>query len=282
MTFDAIVVGFHRHGDGPRPFRRPRADGSSAALRPNLALLFKSPRELLNFEDLQQRWWRSSRAVTVGSMVRTAALTLVLSVGCSAPDMTTFDDGRGGSERLESAPRLPYPPPPYGAVQGAIIENFQFLGWSDPRAVGYDLDRLEALSLAQFYNPTNATKLRYIVITSTAVWCSACKLEYQDFASGRVDEYHGRGVEFLGALFEDNDSNPAKPSDLRLWASQFKVNFPFGLDPALKLGAFFDVEATPMEMIVDVRTMKIVLVSTGWATSGPASLWTALDQLLGA
>jgi len=113
------------------------------------------------------------------------------------------------------------------------------------------------------------------------VWCSACKLEYQDFASGRVDEYHARGVEFLGALFEDNDNNPAKPSDLNLWATSYKVNFPFVLDPGLKLGVFFDREATPMEMVVDLTNMKVVSIATGWATSGPASLWTELDTLLG-
>ena len=203
-----------------------------------------------------------------------------VALGCSSEPMTKFDD-QSGSAAVVGAERLPYPSPPYGTKPGATIENFQFLGWSDPKTVGEDITRLEPLSLARFYNPDGTSALRFLVITSTAVWCSACKLEYKDFANGKVDQYHARGVEFLGALFEDNDSNPAKPSDLQLWATAYKVGFPFALDPALKLGKFFDVEATPMEMVVDVRTMKIVLVSTGWVTSGPSSLWAALDQLLG-
>jgi hypothetical protein len=63
------------------------------------------------------------------------------------------------------------------------------------------------------------------------------------------------------------------------------------LDPALKFGNFFDVEATPMEMIVDTSNMQVVDISTGWARSSfdeagtPVNvegsfLWE-LDQLLG-
>ena len=98
--------------------------------------------------------------------------------------------------------------------------------------------------------------------------------------SGTVATYEGKGVRFLGALFEDNSNNPAKPSDLVLWAKQFNVTFPFVLDPDLKLGSFFDVEATPMEMIVDARTMKILAITEGWVTKGQGSLWSDLDTLL--
>ena len=98
--------------------------------------------------------------------------------------------------------------------------------------------------------------------------------------TGSVATYEQKGVRFLGALFEDAQSNPAQPSDLVLWAKSFNVDFPFALDPDLKLGAFFDVEATPMEMIVDAKTMKIVKISEGWVTSGEGSLWSDLDALL--
>lgn len=213
-------------------------------------------------------------------MLRSAAVIL-LAVGCSSASPSDFDHGSSSSRTQGGPLRLPYPSPPYGTVEGAVIEDFRFLGWSQPVAVNYDENRLETVTFAQSYGPNAPKGLRFLVVTSTAVWCAACKLEYEDFASGRVDEYHARGVEFLGALFEDNDSNPAKPSDLKLWATEYNVNFPFVLDPALKLGSFFDREATPMEMIVDVSTMQILYIATGWATSGPASMWTALDQFLG-
>ena len=46
------------------------------------------------------------------------------------------------------------------------------------------------------------------------------------------------------------------------------------------VGLFRDVEATPMEMIVDARTMKIVKITEGWVTKGNGSLWSDLDGLL--
>jgi hypothetical protein len=94
--------------------------------------------------------------------------------------------------------------------------------------------------------------------------------------------YRAKGVEFVGALFEDNNSDPAKPSDLATWAKAYDVVFPFVLDPALKFGNFFDREATPMEMILDASNMQILSIQTGWARgNGPGTLWAELDQYLG-
>jgi hypothetical protein len=199
---------------------------------------------------------------------------------CSSSDkQVPFDDGRGEIVSQLGSPREDYPAAPYGSRAGATIEDFQFLGWAAPVTSGFDTTKLETVSLGQFYDPEGKQGVKLLVITSTAVWCSACKQEYRDM-QGSVAAYEQKGVRFLGALFEDDMSNPAKPSDLVLWAKAFNVQFPFALDPDLKLGAFFDVEATPMEMIVDTKTMKIIKISEGWATNGAGSLWSDLDMLL--
>lgn len=214
-----------------------------------------------------------------------AAFPVLVACGaCSSQSASDFDHGRptAGSAGFGRGERLEYPTAPYGATVGATVENFHFLGWSSPVLANHDPEALETIQLAHFYNPSGSENgLNYLVITSTAVWCSACKYEYQDMASGQVEAYRKRGVEFFGALFEDNDGNPATPADLVLWAQNFDVDFPFVLDPSLKFGNFFDREATPMEMIVDAKTMQVVDIDTGWATAGPGSLWAKLDQLLG-
>jgi hypothetical protein len=207
-----------------------------------------------------------------------AFFLLACSSGASEP--TPFDDGRGaalGDGTLVE--RLAYPDPPFGSTAGAVIANYRFLGWSNPASAKFDTTHLEPHSLAEFYDPNGAKGLRYLIITSTAVWCSACKLEYRDMATN-VAAYQKRGAEFMGALFEDNDSKPAQPSDLANWGKQYAVEFPFVLDPELKFGAFFDVQATPMVMIVDTRKMEIVNINEGWASEGPGSVWTFLDQQL--
>lgn len=226
-----------------------------------------------------------------------ASLAVVTCMACSSQSPVDFDHGRtaGGAQAYGTGERLPYPQAPYGSTVDATIENFHFLGWTDPKAVNYDASHLEDIDLAQFYNPSRASDgLKFLIITSTALWCSACKAEYRDMGKV-VDAYRNKGVQFLGALFEDGDTTngpfPAKPSDLNLWASNYQVSFPFVLDPSLKLGNFFDVEATPMEMIVDTSTMRVVNISTGWApsqfdasgnvTNPEGSFLWDLDQLLG-
>lgn len=220
-------------------------------------------------------------------MVRLAMLApvaaLALSACSSSEQQVPFDDGKGSAAAADlGEPRVAYPEAPYGARAGAIIENFRFLGWHSPKKSDYDTTKLEPVSLGQFYDPDGKLGVKILVMTSTAVWCSACKLEYKDMAD-MVATYEAKGVRFLGALFQDAampSPGAAKPADLVLWAKTYDVTFPFVLDPDLKLGSFFDVEATPMEMIVDAKTMKILGITEGWVSKGDGSLWSELDTLL--
>jgi hypothetical protein len=212
-----------------------------------------------------------------------AALVLGLAA-CGTPEEgAPFDRGSDapvGSDGVPEQARLDYPLPPYGTDVGAVIQNFEFLGWMRPAEAGYDPEALETVSLARFHDASGAAGVKFLVITAGAVWCSACRAEYDDLATGITATYEERGVAFLGTLFEDKAYGPARPSDLALWAKQYDVTFPFVLDPALKLGMFFDVEATPMSMIIDARTMQIVGVETGWVSGGEGSLFSILDGLL--
>jgi hypothetical protein len=213
-----------------------------------------------------------------------AALPLLAAcAACSSQSTDEYDRGRsGGAQTFGTGVRHAYPEAPYGASIGATIENLRFLGWSDPVASSHDTTNFERVELAKFYSgPGSNNDTKLLVITSTAIWCTACKAEYLDMAE-YVPQYRAKGVEFVGALFEDNDSNPAKPPDLATWAQTYDVTFPFVLDPALKFGIFFDREATPMEMIVDASTMQILSIETGWARgNGPGTLWAELDLFLG-
>jgi peroxiredoxin len=219
--------------------------------------------------------------VRVASFVAIAALPGGVSACSSDEKAVPFDDGKDQVAAADlGSPREAYPAAPYGSRPGAIIQNFNWLGWHTPKDTAFDTSKLEPLSLGQFYDPNGDKGVKLLVMTSTAVWCSACKQEYKDM-TGSITDYEAKGVRFLGALFEDNQSQPAKPSDLVLWAKAYNVNFPFALDPDLKLGSFFDVEATPMEMIVDAKTMKILRITEGWVSAkGEGSLWADLDGLL--
>jgi hypothetical protein len=87
-----------------------------------------------------------------------------------------------------------------------------------------------------------------------------------------------KGVQLIVTLFEDNDSGPATPMDLKRWGETpaHSIDFPLLLDPGFKLGAFFTSDATPLNLLVDATTMKVVDASMGYS----ADYWQRVDQLL--
>lgn len=176
----------------------------------------------------------------------------------------------------------PYPAGPYGTGPGATIENLSFLGWKHPDAVQYDPSKFETVRLSDFYDPDGHSDVKLLAINASAVWCSVCRAEYQDMKTNRVyANFRPRGVEILGTLFEDNAYYPAQPQDLRNWGSVANqtVTFPLVLDPGFKMGAYFDSDATPLNMLIDVRTMTIVSVTMGYSTTYWSEVQSKLDRL---
>jgi hypothetical protein len=180
------------------------------------------------------------------------------------------------------APGIPagsYPDAPYGTRQGATIENLQLYGWQNPVAAGFDLAGAGAVKLGDFYNPDGAPGegTEYIMINAVAAWCGVCRTEYQDMKTKQTYEtLSARGLEMVGVLFEDNNGDPSTYQDMINWARAYSVSFPFVNDPGFETGVYFDKSATPMNMVIDARTMKIVLVMTGY---NPV-IYDEIEQLL--
>jgi hypothetical protein len=172
-----------------------------------------------------------------------------------------------------------YPPGPYGVGVHATLENFSFLGWHDPKSANYDVSKLEHVQLSEYYNPDGRSNVKLIWINASAVWCSVCRAEMGDINTNQVHAVFGpKGVQLLVTLFEDNDSGPATPGDLANWgrAPQHAIDYPLALDPGFKLGAFFTSDATPLNMLVDAKTMKVLDATMGYSSD----YWDRVDRLL--
>jgi hypothetical protein len=175
-----------------------------------------------------------------------------------------------------------YPAGPYGTVRGATIANLEFLGWQHPDVAGYDVSHFDTVRLSDFYNPDGRSDLKLLVVNAAAVWCSVCRSEYADMnTNATYTTFRAKGVQILGTLFQDDSYFPAQPSDLKRWgaSADFNVTFPFVLDPGFKMGAYFSSDATPLNMLVDVRTMTIVSVTMGYTTTYWADVQKQLDAL---
>jgi len=230
---------------------------------------------------------------------RAWVLGLGLTVACSSESVTApsgpapsdpSDTGAPAATAASTAPAVEgdfapaqaYPLGPYGYGLGAVIDNLEFWGWHDPVASGYDTSKLERVRLGDFYDP-NGTTTELVVLNASAVWCTVCQAEMRDMKrDGTYEAFRQRKAQVFGTLFQDGSSDPAKPSDLSLWGSSQAraIAFPLVLDPALKMGPYFSSDATPLNLVIDARTMKIINVMMGYDSTPGTGLWGVVSDEL--
>jgi hypothetical protein len=200
-------------------------------------------------------------------------LSTFVMVGCDANDPapprsspTAVKDSGGA-----------YPDGPYGVKNGTVIADISWDGWREPKASQYDPALFETISLSDYYDPDGEKGLHAIFVNASARWCSICKLEQRHIREMH-EQWGPRGVVFIEALFEDVESKPAKPEDLVSWGKMHEVDWVFVADPINKLGLFFDRSASPMNMIINAKTMEIRDIITGMPDN---SWWTSrLEPLI--
>jgi thiol-disulfide isomerase/thioredoxin len=178
------------------------------------------------------------------------------------PDAAIQDQDPGIISSFDALP-LSYPEGPYGNSVGALIANLQTYGYRDTSQ-----KQLEVLSLSDFYDPegvkgTGGTPLKVILVNAVALWCSACK-EEAPILEKECQKYTDQGLQCYTAIFEDSSGAPAQQKDIDSWIASYGITFPVALDSAFKWGAYFNKAATPMNMYIDARTMKILQIQEGF------------------
>lgn len=186
---------------------------------------------------------RRSSIVTTSSVA-----TLLAAVGLSVGLVGCGGGGAGA----DVSDRSSYPGAPYGVAQGDVITALSF-----STAAG------EPFGLADIFADTDKTLL---LLSTAAGWCTAC-IEEQG-ALEELSNTHGpAGLQVMVSLFEDRDYQPATPALAAEWQQDNGLTFPVVVDPDFVLADYYDTALTPMNMIVDVNTMTILRVSTGWDPS---------------
>ena len=150
------------------------------------------------------------------------------------------------------APASPPSPTPPNASSTSKADSLSF-----STATG------EPFGLADIFADSDKTLL---LLSTAAGWCTAC-IEEQG-ALEELSTTHGpAGLEVMVSLFEDRDYQPATPALAAQWQQDHGLTFPVVVDPDFVLAAYYDSALTPMNMLVDVNTMTILRVSTGWDPS---------------
>lgn len=164
------------------------------------------------------------------------------------------------SEKV-AVPRDEYPFGPFGIRSGQIIENLSF--------INADNEEVDFQSL-------RADGSKSLLLLSTAAgWCSAC-IEEQPKLQSLYQEFQADGLEIAVALFEDARYKPATPKLAAEWKERFSLSFPVLADFDFVLSSYYDTDSTPMNMLIDLDSMKIHSIRTGFDESAIHSLIEAL------
>lgn len=155
-----------------------------------------------------------------------------------------------------------YPQSDCGYEVGKVIPNYAFEGRTD----GIDSPRV-TVHLADLYDPTGTKGARFLLVNSTALWCIYCAEETRALPGMKVD-YSPKGVRFMTLVVEDRDGTPASPAVVDDFIRTYSLTTIVVSDPLEVTTLFFDKNAMPLNMIVDLRTMRIVkkIVGGSWST----------------
>ena len=208
-----------------------------------------------------------------------------------------FPEGTGQPQKGNGA----YAPGPYGISVGSTIANYQFIGYVNAQVVS---DSLQGTQLADFYNPhaddptytpedptqddrlfpagsqygEGTPKPKALVIDVASVWCGPCNQEAKSVLPGLHAKYKPCGGEFLLQLADGPTPGiAATEQNLYNWTFKYSTDYPATIDPTYKLGALFDANAFPANMIIDTRTMTIKEVIAGVPD---ASFWSVFAKTL--
>ena len=213
---------------------------------------------------------------------------IVAAGACSSSAHSTPPPAFVDNSTASPTPSPAYPAPPYGPTVGAVIPDFEFLGYQNPQAT---TGSLQHIRLADFYNPHGkdpsyspaagipddrnfpegsayAGKLKptVLLVDMASVWCVPCNEEAKVDLPSKYALYAPCGGEFLLQLADGPQAGvPATPQNLAAWTEQYSVGYPGAIDPEYQLQPLFQQWAYPQNIIIDTTTMKIVSVLAGEA-----------------
>lgn len=222
------------------------------------------------------------------ALVVIASLALMACTSTSGDPVKPLPEEGGGGDG--GGAEVDYPEGPFGTVAGATIPNYVFPGYARP-AEGLGEGARVDLTMADFYNPTGdavfeegspygagTPKPTALMLNVSALWCGPCKEEAKDVLPGEYSKLGPKGLEILVVIVDGADQGVlATFDDLELWIGAFGVNYPAGIDPKGQMGAVFDANSFPGNMIIDTSTMRIVEVIAGKPGD---SFWVKIDDLL--
>ncbi len=219
--------------------------------------------------------------------MKTTSLLLSLAlVACSDDATTPLADGAVADSTgaaVDTRPALDsgvakcgpksYPCGPYGTKIGDVVQDQTFDAYADPKylckadkEMKLDQSKLRKIALGDLFRgdaSCSAPRKQVLWLFIAAGWCHACQDEMKQlaplYAKGQLDSR----ILLVNVLFQTASYTPATEAFAGTWLKTYKGTFPLLLDPKFVTGKYFPVKATPMHLLIDLRTMKVLYRQNG-------------------
>jgi len=187
-----------------------------------------------------------------------------LAIGCDGSNQLELEADAGPQDPgLVRDGGVEYPSSPYGTSVGDTLADIANFGYPGGTA-SWDVVRL-----SDFYDPQqnrgpDGIGNKAMWVNVSALWCSVCKVEAPTMLK-KCQQNRSKGLVCYTAIFENATGDRSTRKDVDSWKRNFKIDYPIVDDgPSFKWGSYFDAAATPMNMFVDLRTMKIKHIISGY------------------
>jgi thiol-disulfide isomerase/thioredoxin len=154
---------------------------------------------------------------------------------------------------------------------GATMDDYAMIGVTDDNGNGDMLD--EPLKIVRLSDFAETHKL--ILFNVSAVWCGACQQETLEFAA--FEQSHPEVAIFQTLFDGQQPGSDITQNLLAAWVSQLNAKGAVGMDPAKMVLQYNAAGSTPLNMVIDAKTRKILHKWNGYA---PNSLEGIADYYL--
>ena len=151
--------------------------------------------------------------------------------------------------KSEAVDRTMYPAGPYGKAESNIIANLAF---KNPDDTDFDLNEI-------FADENN----KLLLVSTSSGWCTSC-IEEQAKLQARHVTWNSKGLYILLTTFEDQNFAAATPAYAGDWKEKYGLGYKVVADAPFLFQEYYDRSATPMVMLVDIDTMTILKIMTGF------------------
>jgi thiol-disulfide isomerase/thioredoxin len=198
-------------------------------------------------------------------------------VGCGAPMMLDPMEQTQDPNKVAHPTVLDYPTGPYGfTLDSVVAPDLVLTGMTDSNTSGLldTADTVKTFKVSDYYK----SKYKVLFIGVAAEWCVPCQNEQPALVS-----LYGKNkdnVAFLEAMIQDVKGKPADMTVVTRWSKRFNIGFDMAADPTVALGPYYQQAAFPMQLIIDLSTMKITFQGNGSGGNTEAELQSQFDYVL--